>query len=67
MCLHALVIATWIRVVSGFPSGAPLTQCTDMTPAYPHAAGQIITSPYLIKTTAIAAGGYIPGQTYSSE
>jgi hypothetical protein len=38
-----------------------------MTPAYPHAAGQIITSPYLIKTTAIAAGGYIPGQTYSSE
>ena len=54
--------------VFGYQTGAPPSQCVDMTPAVPptgpHGTGQTTSSsPYIITTNA--STGYTPGQTYS--
>lgn len=66
-CVVLLVALSGAGIVHGYPSGAPVERCIDMTPGGPHAASQQLpSSPYQIMSNAFS-DGYIPGQTYNGQ
>ena len=60
-----MIIAVAVTAVVGYPSGAPSSTCSSMTPIHPSstATGPV---PFNVNISSLESG-YLPGQTYTRD
>ena len=61
-----LLLGVIVTAVVGFPSGAPSSACSTISPNHAGTTPQTSAVPYTVNISSLT-NGYVPGQSYTSK
>ena len=61
-----LLLGVAVTAVVGFPSGAPASACSTISPNHMNTSPQTSAVPYTVNISSLT-NGYVPGQSYTSK